>query len=176
MPNDKLKLLIVDDSLTMRAILDELAEHSGKLQVAGAAANAEDALGLIGRLLPDVIALDIGLPGMNGIELLDRIRAHWHDMKVVIVSSAARKDDAVCANAFDHGALACFDKAKVVSCGRELMSLLDEVGHGRVRRAAHKGGAVTLPASHDHHAPPQQQGEGVVVAYFSSTSSSAMLG
>lgn len=151
--NELLKLLIVDDSLTIRAMLEELIERYSSARIVAMASNGEEAIQLVNRHLPDVILLDLKMPGLDGIGFLDAIHDHWHDMHVIVVSSAAKKNSGDCLDALAHGAEACFDKSRLVSCARELATLIDELAGERVNRRSHRGDAVTLAQ------PSQMSGE-----------------
>lgn len=151
--NELLKLLIVDDSLTIRAMLEELIERHSRAKIVAMASNGEEAIELVNRHLPDVILLDLKMPGLDGIGFLDAIHDHWHEMHVIVVSSAAKKNSEDCLDALAHGAEACFDKSRLVSCARELAMLIDELAGESVNRRSHRGDAVTLGAA------PQMSGE-----------------
>ena len=142
---ETLKILIVDDSLTIRAMLEEILARDVHFEICGMASSGDEALATANRTLPDVILLDLGLPGINGIEFLDAIHDHWHKMHVIVVSSSAVKNSTQCQEAFDHGAEACFNKARIVQASSELAALIEEVARERFRRNSHKGDAVTLP-------------------------------
>lgn len=144
----KAKIFIVDDSLTIRAMMDTLIAREDDLDVCGAAASAEAALDAIAYALPDIILLDLALPGMGGLQFLDAIHDHWHHMRVVVVSSAARPGAAICEEAFHRGAVACFDKARVIASSRELVELLHEVADNDIHPAHYGAKAVTLPFVH----------------------------
>jgi two-component system chemotaxis response regulator CheB len=64
------RLLIVDDSALMRKLLGELLRSSPEIQVVGTARDGEEALGLTERLKPDVVTLDVEMPGRPGLEVL----------------------------------------------------------------------------------------------------------
>jgi two-component system LytT family response regulator len=68
-----MKALIIDDERLARNELKRLLENFPKIQVVGEAANAEEALELIGELVPDLLFLDIQMPGKNGFELLESL-------------------------------------------------------------------------------------------------------
>lgn len=154
----ELKVLIVDDSLTIRAMLEELIERYADVDIVGTAGSAQAAMEMINRRLPDIVLLDLRMPGMDGFGLLDAIHDHWHQMHVIVVSSAATKDSWDCHEAFLHGADACFDKARIVKNARELAVLIGEIGAEKISRAAHEGDAVTLPDPAEfEHALPQMQ-------------------
>ena len=69
------RILVVDDSVTIRAMIETVLERDGRLDIVGIASNAERAEHLIAITNPDVITLDIKMPVMDGLELLDRIIA-----------------------------------------------------------------------------------------------------
>ncbi|WP_336962217.1 response regulator [Sphingobium aquiterrae] len=142
---EKIKVLIVDDSLTIRAMFEELLERDPGFQVVGTAASAEEAMRLVHRMLPDVVALDIAMPGTGGMALLDQMRDFWHDTAFVMVSSSTTQDAPICKEAFDRGAFACFDKSYLIANKAKLVCLLKEAATGRVKRAGHRGDGTTLP-------------------------------
>lgn len=140
------RVYIVDDSLTIRAMMDTLIAKDRHLEICGMAADAETALENIDYFLPDIILLDIALPGMDGLALLDAIRRHPHHMKVIIVSSSAKHATAICGQSFRKGAIACFDKSKLIVDAKEFIALLDEVSEGELHAQRYSDHAVTLPA------------------------------
>jgi len=64
------KVLVVDDSATMRAVIKTVLRSDAKIDVVGEAADAYEARALIKELNPDVITLDIEMPRMSGLDLL----------------------------------------------------------------------------------------------------------
>ena len=85
----KNKVLIVEDSIMMRALISRILSTEPDINVVGEASCGEDALEIMEEVNPDVILLDIELPGMDGIEFLKRIRL-ISTAKVIVVSSVAR--------------------------------------------------------------------------------------
>jgi DNA-binding NarL/FixJ family response regulator len=71
-----------------------LATHAG-VQVVGEAANAGEALAAVERLSPDVVILDIYLPGPDGIALTEHIKARWPSIRVVVHSFATERSEDV---------------------------------------------------------------------------------
>ncbi len=83
-----MKILIVDDELLVRIGLKssiDWAKHS--MEIVGEASNGKEALAMIKQEKPDVILLDIKMPVMNGIELLQKMKERNHTCKTVILSS-----------------------------------------------------------------------------------------
>jgi two-component system chemotaxis response regulator CheB len=100
-----IRVLIVDDSPVMRTLLAESMQGEADLQVVGTAADPYAARDLIVRCQPDVITLDVEMPGMDGLTFLRRLMRH-HPMPVIVVSSltpggSAASVEALCAGAVD---------------------------------------------------------------------------
>lgn len=83
---DKLKILLVDDHAVVREGYKRLLEKRGDITVAGEADSAEKALTLFAQLLPDVVVMDIALPGVSGIEALRRMRQRRPESKILMFS------------------------------------------------------------------------------------------
>lgn len=113
------RTLIVDDSPTMRAILQKLLEADSDIEVVGAAADAHEARTMIRALSPDVITLDIEMPGMNGLEFLHKIMT-LRPMPVIIVSSLTSKGADTTMQALQLGAFDCYVKPQ--GLGGDLLS------------------------------------------------------
>lgn len=106
----KIRTLIVDDSPTMRAILAKLLGSERDIEIVGAAADAAEARTMIRELDPDVITLDIEMPGMNGLEFLEKIMT-LKPKPVIIVSSHTGHGADVTMRALQAGAFDCYDKS-----------------------------------------------------------------
>jgi two-component system invasion response regulator UvrY len=81
-----LDLFFVEDSAIFRSGLLCWAEAHGDLRVKGSAGSAEEALPAILRDPPDVVILDLGLPGMSGIDALRAIKRARRETRVVVVT------------------------------------------------------------------------------------------
>lgn len=87
-----ISVMIVDDQMPMRSILRSLLSRSG-YQVIAEAANGAKAIELNRFYKPDVICLDITMPGMDGIETLTKIKQEHPDvMAIMITGHSSRKD------------------------------------------------------------------------------------
>lgn len=84
--NRKIKVLIVDDSVSVRSSLIDILNKSSEIEVIGAAANPYEAVALIAQNLPDVITLDIEMPRMDGLTFLGKLMKQ-HPIPVVVISS-----------------------------------------------------------------------------------------
>lgn len=116
------KVLIVDDSRTMRALIRRALEKEPGLVVCAEAANPIEARDLIMRDQPDVITLDVEMPGMNGLQFLDKIM-RLRPIPVVMVSSLTTKGAETAIAALQMGAFDCFPKP-VCSLGGDAFARL----------------------------------------------------
>jgi len=85
----KKRILIVDDSFVMRALLRGIVTSDPDLEVAGEATNGLEALQQVKEIAPDLVLLDIEMPHMDGIECLKRLRL-MSKVPVIIVASVAQ--------------------------------------------------------------------------------------
>jgi len=83
----RLRVLLVDDHEVVRVGLRALIERQPGMQVVGEAATAREAVSQTGRLAPDVVVLDVRLPGSNGLEACRQIKAHWPETRIIILTS-----------------------------------------------------------------------------------------
>jgi two-component system invasion response regulator UvrY len=104
-----IKVLLVDDHAVVREGYRRLLERTANITVVGDAANATQACQSALALVPDVIVMDIALPGVSGIEALRRILAHQPKLRALMFSM---HDDAVfAARALQAGARGYVSKA-----------------------------------------------------------------
>ncbi len=81
------RTLIVEDNLFFRDLLKEMLHSRFPSMVISEAANAEEALQELDTLLPDLIFMDIRLPGESGLELTKKIRTQYPDITIIILTS-----------------------------------------------------------------------------------------
>jgi two-component system, LytTR family, response regulator len=94
-----MKALIIDDERLARNELRRLLENFPKVEIVGEAANADEAVKLIEELQPDLLFLDIQMPGKNGFELLESLE----DVNPEVIFTTAYDDYAI--KAFEYNAL-----------------------------------------------------------------------
>lgn len=80
------RIVVVDDHPLMRKGLVMSLDSETDLTVVGQASNAEDAMDVIEKAAPDLVVVDISLPGMSGLELIKQIHAIRPNMKTLVVS------------------------------------------------------------------------------------------
>lgn len=89
----EISLMIIEDyKLTRMGLKSSLEEFDG-IKVVAEAEDAEKGMILVDRYKPDLILMDLGLPGMNGIEATGRIKQENPDMKVIILTSHERDEE-----------------------------------------------------------------------------------
>lgn len=81
-----IRIVVVDDHPLMRKGLVMSLEADSDLEVCGQASSAEDGLGLVEKLNPDLVMVDISLPGMSGLEMIKQIHAIRPSIKTLVVS------------------------------------------------------------------------------------------
>ncbi|MBC7668801.1 protein-glutamate methylesterase/protein-glutamine glutaminase [Caulobacter sp. DWR2-3-1b2] len=105
----KIRVLVVDDSATMRGLITAALNRDPDIEVVGAAGDPFEARGMIKALNPDVVTLDIEMPNMNGIEFLEKIM-RLRPMPVVMVSSLTQAGAEMTLRALELGAVDCVAK------------------------------------------------------------------
>lgn len=143
------RVLVVDDSATMRAILMSRLSNEPDISVVGSAANAAEAREMIKRLDPDVVTLDIEMPGMNGLDFLEKLM-QLRPTPVIVVSGSTEAGNRVTARALALGAVHCYAK-----CDRSGGLPLDDNGRladlireaAQVRFGSRNAPIATQPAS-----------------------------
>lgn len=81
------RVLIVDDQVPFRRAAQAVVESIDSFVVIGAVATAEDALTSVAELDPDLVLMDVNLPGIDGMEASRRLRASHPQVCVILVSS-----------------------------------------------------------------------------------------
>lgn len=126
------RVLIIDDSTTIRAMVEELLATQAHCHEIAMAPDVPTARALMRSFRPTVITLDLNMPGIDGITLLDELRGYSH-APVVVVSSATEDGSLAAAHALAHGADACFDKRKIVSHSKLFIRTLKKASVRKLR-------------------------------------------
>ncbi|MCB4361958.1 response regulator [Quatrionicoccus australiensis] len=86
-----LRVLLVDDHRMFREALRALLERSPEIKIVGETGDGNEALRLIADTSPDIVCMDIGLPGMNGVETTRRIKLAHPSVKIIALSIYAER-------------------------------------------------------------------------------------
>lgn len=86
MPDTIIKVFIVDDHLIVRQGVTSLLEVFKDIQIVGQASNANDTLSQIGLLMPDIILMDLRMPGVDGIQLTKMAKEQLPSCKVIVLT------------------------------------------------------------------------------------------
>ena len=117
-------MLVVDDSAEARAAIGKVVAHTPGFELVGSVASGEEALDAVSRLDPELVLLDVRMPGLNGPETSSLIRAGGARCVVVLVSALRRPElpDSV----EECGAAAILHKCELSP--RRLAALWQEAG------------------------------------------------
>lgn len=109
---NKYKVLIIDDSALIRQVLNDILSGDPELEVVGAARDAESGMKMIQALKPDVLTLDIVMPGMDGLTFLERLMKS-QPMPVVMMSTLTLENAPETFRALELGAVEVITKPKM---------------------------------------------------------------
>jgi two-component system response regulator NreC len=102
MPDDTIRILIADDHGVLRAGLRALLDGEPDLKAVGEATNGQEVLRLAGEIHPDVVLLDISMPGPGGIEVTRELKASLPEVRVLVLT--AHEDEVLLRGAIQAGA------------------------------------------------------------------------
>jgi DNA-binding NarL/FixJ family response regulator len=97
--SDPLRIVIVDDDERLAASVQDLLDADGRFVVVGCASNGADALELVEREQPELVLMDIGMPGLDGIDATRAIHERDAGQQVVIYTGSDEYDDVARADA-----------------------------------------------------------------------------
>jgi two-component system chemotaxis response regulator CheB len=172
-----IRVLLVEDSATMRHMLRESLAGDPELMVVGEALDGPQAVEMCGRLRPDVITMDMMLPTMSGLVAIEHIMAEF-PTPILVVSSADRRELISTYNALAAGAVDVLEKplgdasdadwARRLCAAVRIVSRIRVIRHPRARLDGRAPGPA--PPSRAPAAPPRQPAEALtVVAVGAST-------
>ncbi|MEI8401429.1 MAG: chemotaxis response regulator protein-glutamate methylesterase [Alcaligenaceae bacterium] len=101
---NKIRVLVVDDSAVMRRIIVSTLMRHPKIEVVGTAANGLLAIQAVARLKPDLVTLDIEMPELDGIAALKEIRRTDPRLPIIMFSSLTQRGTTATMDALTHGA------------------------------------------------------------------------
>ena len=128
---NKLQLLVVEDDAPVRNLITTtLKAHEYKHIVA---ATGDEAIRQSSTCNPDIVLLDLGLPDMDGVEVIRRIRT-WSNMPIIVIS--ARSEDSDKIEALDNGADDYLTKSSVADCCTKASIFVGEKENGAMKESA----------------------------------------
>ncbi|MBX3237175.1 MAG: chemotaxis response regulator protein-glutamate methylesterase [Nitrospiraceae bacterium] len=152
---EAVRVLVVDDSAFMRKSLSGMLDDGKRIQVVGVARNGEEAVQQVHQLKPDVVTMDVEMPGMTGLEALKRIMSE-RPTPVLMVSSLTTEGAQETLQALEYGAVDFVPKqldgvaSKIAEIQKELVSkvLAAKSAGPRLKRIPAVGAAkpVAVPA------------------------------
>lgn len=98
------RVLIVDDSAVIRRVLREALATDSSIEIAGIAPDGESAIKRIEENKPDLVTLDVELPGMSGLETLRELRRRWPKLPVIMFSTLTERGAVTTLEALSLGA------------------------------------------------------------------------
>lgn len=145
MSSPTVRVLVVDDSALMRKLIPQILETDKSIQVVGTAMDGNFGLKKIEDLKPQVVTLDLDMPGMSGLDMLKEIMRR-HRLPVIVVSSLSTEGASITLKALSLGAFDFVAKpadvsARMPEIARELIS--------KIKAAASSKGVQLATASGD---------------------------
>lgn len=140
-PAAPVRLLLVDDSQSVRAVLRRFFSWTDDIRVVGEAADGEAAIRAVEELAPEVVLMDLVMPGLDGYRAIERIMASRPTPILVLSSKAARDQVRTAFEALRRGAVEVLPKPEDEESWRHLAQVLPQV----VREVAARR-AVPVPA------------------------------
>src|SRR5215469_12080787 len=141
-----LRVLVVDDSAYVRKVIKQMLSRSPFIEVVGVAGNAEEALEMTNQLRPDVVTLDLIMPGIGGIGFI-REQMSKTPIPILIVSIAGESSELVL-EALDAGAIDFVQKPSALA-SEKVFEMSDDLiekvkAAGSVRLSAVQPGAAKV--------------------------------
>jgi two-component system, chemotaxis family, protein-glutamate methylesterase/glutaminase len=133
------RVLVVDDSALMRKLIPKILERDDSIEVVGTAMDGNFGLKKIEDLKPQVVTLDLEMPGLNGIDTLKQIMRHWR-LPVIVVSSHSTAGASITLKALALGAFDFVAKPKDVAA--RMPEIADELIR-KIQAAAQSTGVQT---------------------------------
>lgn len=132
MTNGEIRVLIADDSLTVRSMMANTLEQASGFELVGQARNGQEAVDLCRKLRPDVVAMDLAMPEMDGLRATELIMAHFPTPILIVSSSSNRENSLATDEALAAGAVDILDKGNDEEWRSRLLHSLRLVSKVRV--------------------------------------------
>lgn len=121
-----LKIMLVDDHEVVRAGYRRLLENTGEMQVVAEAASGEEAYQLYQKIHPQVVVMDLSMPGMGGLETIRRLLVY--DPKAKILVFSVHENEIFLRRALDAGALGYLTKR---SASQTMVAAVHQIAQGK---------------------------------------------
>ncbi len=168
-----IRVVVADDSGVMRRMVGDALRRTPGLEVVGEAVDGDDALARCAELRPDVLTLDLSMPGSTGLDVLAKLREQRSPIRVVVVSSFSPTLVERALDVLDEGATDLVAKPKV---GESLQEFGDQVGRTVLAAAGPRRAAPAAPRVHVPRASRRASDDGRVLVIASSTGGPRALG
>lgn len=134
---DKSKVVIVDDHPVFVTLLGDLLKHTKAFSVVGLAQSGQEGLEICAKTRPDLVLIDMMMPGLSGLELIKLLRRQNPKVMILVISGLVTKD--LIHAALVAGANAYFSKSRSVD---ELLIKLQAMSEGRDEMTADEADAL----------------------------------
>lgn len=108
-----MRILIADDNAMVRRGIGALLSAEAGFQICGEASSGDEVLQLASDLHPDVILLDVSMPGSNGVDITRALKQRLPDSKVLVISQ--HDPHHLRPVALEAGAVGCLDKSRIAA-------------------------------------------------------------
>src|SRR5215212_8000691 len=156
---EAIRVMVVDDAVVVRGLLARWIEAEAGLQLVASLRSGREAIDQIEQTAPDVVILDIDMPGIDGITALPRLLAKKPDLVVIMASTLTRRNAEISLRALALGAADYIPKPETTreittsaDFRRELIEKIRILGARLKRRASEARARETTPSA----APPVQ--------------------
>ena len=147
----RLKVLVVDDHRLMLEAIRVQLEREDDISVVGCVDSGETVVALVGQTGPDVVLLDVRMPGMDGLTVLEQLQARYPSIAVVMLSGI--EDPVLVRAALERGAAAFVLKG---IDPRDLAGAVRQVMRGTIFRALDRPGVGALSALEEAGLSPRE--------------------
>jgi len=127
-------ILLADDSLVMRRLLEQSLQRHADLIVTGMARSGQEALDLLPHARPDVVLLDVEMPGMNGVQTAAALRKIDRRLPIIMFSALTVQGAGATLDALNCGANDYVTKPQKISSREESLRLIDQELVTRIRQ------------------------------------------
>lgn len=147
-----IRVLVIDDHTLIRAGITALLERMEHIEVVGEAGDGSEAMRLIEELTPNVVLLDLQMPGLSGFEVLDQTAARFPGIKVIVLSVHEAEEYAH--RALQAGAAGYLPKS---AASTELERAIDQVVRGEQYLPTTLGQTASIESGSRGPETPQQE-------------------